>query len=111
MGKFTHQKRDERLKRAARKAGVQDCLSDNGYGKLVTGYVQSCVPHEDSDHLSVTQTEVANGEVLQIVCGAKNIREGLRVVVAQPGAMMPNGLIIWPGNLRGVDSYGMICSA
>ncbi|GEQ61175.1 YtpR family tRNA-binding protein [Vagococcus lutrae] len=93
------------------KAGVQDRLSDNGYGKLVTGYVQSCVPHEDSDHLSVTQTEVANGEVLQIVCGAKNIREGLRVVVAQPGAMMPNGLIIWPGNLRGVDSYGMICSA
>lgn len=93
------------------KAGVQDRLSDNGYGKLVTGYVQSCVPNEDSDHLSVTQTEVANGEVLQIVCGAKNIREGLRVVVAQPGAMMPNGLIIWPGNLRGVDSYGMICSA
>ena len=93
------------------KAGVQDRLSDNGYGKLVTGYVKSCVPHEDSDHLSVTQTEVANGEVLQIVCGAKNIREGLRVVVAQPGAMMPNGLIIWPGNLRGVDSYGMICSA
>ncbi len=47
----------------------------------------------------------------QIVCGAANIRKGLKVVVAKPGAMMPDGLLIWPGTLRGVDSYGMICSA
>ena len=73
--------------------------------------MKTCVPHEDSDHLSVTEIEVDNGEVLQIVCGAANIRKGLKVVVAKPGAMMPDGLLIWPGELRGVESFGMVCSA
>ena len=62
-------------------------------------------------HLSVTEIKVDNGEVLQIVCGAANIRKGLKVVVAKPGAMMPDGLLIWPGELRGVESFGMVCSA
>lgn len=74
--------------------------------KFVVGYVKECLPHEDSDHLSVTQTEVDNGEVLQIVCGAANIKKGQRVVVAKPGAVMPSGSIIWPGELRGVASNG-----
>lgn len=78
---------------------------------FVVGFVKSCVPHPDSDHLSITETEVDNGEVLQIVCGAPNIREGLKVVVAKPGTMMPDGMLIWPGVLRGIESYGMICSA
>ena len=73
--------------------------------------MKSCVEHPDSDHLSITETEVGDGEVLQIVCGAANIRKGLKVVVAKPGAMMPDGLMIWPGTLRGVESFGMICSA
>ena len=55
------------------------------------------VKHPDSDHLSITQTEVDNGEILQIVCGAPNIKAGQKVVVAKPGAMMPDGLMIWPG--------------
>lgn len=88
-----------------------ESITDDGRPKIVVGYVKECVPHPDSDHLSVTQTEVDNGEVLQIVCGASNIREGLKVVVAKPEAMMPDGLIIWPGALRGVESLGMICSA
>lgn len=79
--------------------------------KFVVGYVKECVKHEDSDHLHITQTEVDNGEVLQIVCGAANIKAGQKVVVAKPGAVMPDGLIIWPGELRGVKSSGMICSA
>lgn len=78
---------------------------------LVVGYVESCVPHEDSDHLNVTQTRVSDDAVLQIVCGAPNIKEGQKVVVATPGTVMPNGAIIWAGELRGVASYGMICSA
>ncbi|MHC5216490.1 YtpR family tRNA-binding protein [Enterococcus sp. LJL128] len=79
--------------------------------KIVVGFVKSCKKHPDSDHLSVTQTEVDNGEVLQIVCGAPNIKAGQKVVVAKPGAMMPDGMMIWPGKLRGVESLGMICSA
>lgn len=79
--------------------------------KLVVGLVQSCEPHPDSDHLSITQTEVDQGQVLQIVCGAPNVAAGMKVVVAKPGAMMPDGMMIWPGKLRGVESDGMLCSA
>ena len=79
--------------------------------KFVVGYVHTCTPHPDSDHLTINDIEVDNGEHLQIVCGALNIKAGLKVVVAKVGAMMPDGLIIWPGELRGVESFGMVCSA
>lgn len=91
--------------------GFEETLVVDDTPKFVVGFVKTCVPHEDSDHLSVTEIEVDNGEVLQIVCGAANIRKGLKVVVAKPGAMMPDGLLIWPGELRGVASFGMVCSA
>ncbi|WEV38215.1 DUF4479 and tRNA-binding domain-containing protein [Lactobacillus sp. ESL0680] len=83
------------------------------YGKptLVYGLVKTCDKHPDSDHLHVTTIEVGDGEEHQIVCGAPNIAQGQKVVVALPGTLMPNGQQIWPGDLRGVDSYGMICSA
>jgi tRNA-binding protein len=61
--------------------------------------------------LHITETEIDGGETLQIVCGAPNIEAGQKVVVAKPGAMMPDGQMIWPGSLRGVESFGMICSA
>ena len=73
--------------------------------------MESCVPHEDSDHLHVTQTRVSQDTVLQIVCGAPNVKAGQKVVVATPGTVMPNGSIIWAGELRGVASHGMLCSA
>lgn len=93
------------------KAGFSETLATENEPKIVIGFVKSCKKHPDSDHLSITQTEVDNGEVLQIVCGAPNIKAGQKVVVAKPGAMMPDGLMIWPGVLRGVESFGMICSA
>lgn len=99
------------LNEALEEAGFEGNLVADPTPKLVVGYVQECEPHEDSDHLSVTQTEVDNGEVLQIVCGAANIAKGQKVVVAKPGAIMPDGLVIWPGELRGVESHGMITSA
>lgn len=92
-------------------SGFGEQLSYDDEKHFVVGFVKECVPHPDSDHLSITQTEVDNGEVLQIVCGAANIRRGLKVVVAKPGAMMPDGMMIWPGVLRGEESFGMICSA
>ena len=73
--------------------------------------VAELTEHPDSDHLHIAKIEVDNDQTLQIVCGAPNIEAGQNVVVAKVGAMMPNGAMIWPGKLRGVDSYGMVCAA
>lgn len=107
---LTDQQKTE-VQELVEQAGFADKLTFDDSPKFVVGFVKSCVPHPDSDHLNITQTEVDNGEVVQIVCGAPNIKEGLKVVVAKVGAMMPDGLIIWPGELRGEKSNGMICSA
>lgn len=99
------------LNEAIASAGFSDTLETDESPKFVIGEVKECVSHPDSDHLSITQTEVDNGEILQIVCGASNIAKGQKVVVAKVGAMMPNGMAIWDGELRGEPSHGMICSA
>ncbi|MFT9030220.1 MAG: YtpR family tRNA-binding protein [Leuconostoc pseudomesenteroides] len=78
--------------------------------KLVIGYVETVATHPDSDHLHVTETRVANDKTLQIVSGSPNIKENIKVAVAQPGTMMPSGALIWDGELRGVPSAGMIVS-
>ncbi|MBT2731221.1 YtpR family tRNA-binding protein [Carnobacterium sp. ISL-102] len=101
----------KKINEAIISAGFSDVLETEQSPKFVIGEVKECVPHPDSDHLSITQTEVDNGEILQIVCGAPNIAQGQKVVVAKVGAMMPNGMAIWDGELRGEPSHGMICSA
>ena len=65
----------------------------------------------DPELILDANSKVDNDQELQIVCGAPNIDEGQKVVVAKVGAMMPNGAMIFPGKLRGVESMGMICSA
>lgn len=92
-----------------REAGFNDVLVAEA-SKLVIGRVKSIKSHPDSDHLSVTSTAVSDEKVLQIVSGSPNMREGIKVVVAQPGTMMPSGALIWDGALRGVPSSGMIVS-
>ncbi len=77
---------------------------------LVVGYVKSCVEHPESDHLHICQVEVDNQNIEQIVCGAPNIAEGQKVIVAKVGAKLPNGLEIKATELRGQASNGMICS-
>jgi len=77
--------------------------------KVVVGEVLSVEPHPDADKLSLCQ--VSNGEnTVQVVCGARNVRQGLKVAFAQVGATLP-GLKIKKANLRGVESHGMLCSA
>lgn len=100
-----------KVNQAIKQAGFSEELPVDSGPKIVVGFVKSCKAHPDSDHLSITQTQVGEDEVLQIVCGAPNIKAGQKVVVAKPGAMMPDGLMIWPGILRGEESFGMICSA
>lgn len=78
--------------------------------KIVFGRVLECEKHPDAEKLNVCKVDIGS-EILQIVCGASNVRAGLDVVVATLGAVMPEGLLIKPVVLRGVDSAGMICSA
>ena len=76
---------------------------------LVIGKIKTCEPHPDSDHLHVCMVDVGN-ETLQIVCGAPNARAGIKVIVALPGAELPDDITIKKGNIRGVESNGMMCS-
>ncbi len=76
---------------------------------LVIGEVLKCEMHPDSDHLHVCKVNVGN-EILQIVCGAPNVRKGLKVIVALAGATLPGDVTIKKGNIRGVESNGMLCS-
>lgn len=101
----------DKLNAAITAAGAPGQLVADHDPKLVIGVVNELAAHPDSDHLHVGQIDVGWPETVQIVCGAPNVAAGQHVVVALPGAMMPTGQIIWPGALRGVDSYGMICAA
>ncbi len=76
---------------------------------VVVGKVIDCKPHTNSDHLHVCMVDVSS-EILQIVCGAPNVQTGDIVPVALSGAKLPGGIEIKPGELRGVMSYGMLCS-
>ncbi|MDH4943704.1 phenylalanine--tRNA ligase subunit beta [Sulfurimonas sp. C5] len=77
--------------------------------KVVFGKVLECEKHPDADKLNVCKVDLGTA-IRQIVCGAKNVRAGLTVVVATIGAELPGGMVIKPVQLRGVDSEGMICS-
>ena len=77
--------------------------------KLVIGKVLECKAHPDSDHLHCCKVDVGN-EVLNIVCGAPNVRENIKVIVALAGAELPNGFVIKKSNIRGEESNGMICA-
>lgn len=77
---------------------------------LVVGYVKECKMHPDSDHLHVCQVEIKPDEIVQIVCGAPNVREDTKVIVSLPGATLPGGITIKKSTIRGQESNGMICS-
>ncbi len=77
---------------------------------VVVGKILEIKPHADSDHLVVTKVDVGGGEILQIVTGANNIKEGDIVPIAKDGSKLPGGVEIKKGILRGVESCGMMCS-
>ena len=85
--------------------------ADEGLDKVVTGKIEKLEAHPDSDHLQICQMNVGTGELLQIVTGAPNVKQGQIVPVALVGAHLPNGQKISKGKLRGVASNGMLCSA
>ena len=94
--------------------GIEEVESiPGGLKGLVLGKVLTCVEHENSDHLHVTTVDVGAEEPLQIVCGAPNVAAGKGVVVATIGTVLHAGeesFTIKKGKIRGVESYGMLCS-
>jgi phenylalanyl-tRNA synthetase beta chain len=78
---------------------------------VVVGEVLECGRHPDADKLSLCQVTTDGKDRLGIVCGARNVRAGLKVAVAKVGAELPGGLAIKRTKIRGVESNGMLCSA
>ncbi|MEG2322075.1 MAG: phenylalanine--tRNA ligase subunit beta [Bacilli bacterium] len=76
---------------------------------LVIGEVKTCVNHPNSNHLHVCTVDIGS-EILQIVCGAFNVRPNLKVIVSKVGAILPGNKLIEKGLIRGVESNGMICA-
>lgn len=100
----------EKLEAAILANNVSLSLDVDFSPKFVIGYVEAKEKHPNADKLSICSVNVGE-ETLQIVCGAPNVEAGQKVVVAKIGAVMPSGLLIKAGNLRGTDSFGMLCSA
>jgi len=104
---------DEDLKELARKiteSGINvEKIITNHIDNLTIGEVIECIEHPDSDHLHVCQVNIGE-TTTQIVCGAPNVRTGLKVIVALPGAILPGDFEIKPSKIRGVESNGMLCA-
>lgn len=86
-----------------------------GLAGVVVGEVLTCTNHPDSDHLHLTTVDVGSGEPLQIVCGASNCRQGLKVMVATIGTTLhpidsEEEFKIKKSKIRGVESFGMLCA-
>ncbi|MGL4225266.1 MAG: phenylalanine--tRNA ligase subunit beta [Vibrio sp.] len=90
---------------------VDDVLAVAGvFDGVKVGHVVECAQHPDADKLRVTKVDVGEAELLDIVCGAANCRQGLKVAVATVGATLPGDFKIKKAKLRGQPSHGMLCS-
>ena len=104
---------DQDLNELARKiteSGINiEKVISNHIDNLTIGEVLECENHPDSDHLHVCLVDIGS-KTTQIVCGAPNVRKGLKVIVALPGAVLPGDFEIKVSKIRGVESNGMICA-
>ncbi len=81
------------------------------FSGIVVGEVTAIAAHPDADKLRIATVNVGATDSLQIVCGAPNVAVGIRVPTALIGAILPDEMTIKKGKLRGVESWGMLCSA
>ena len=92
------------------KAGINvESVITKHIDNLVIGEVKECTKHPNSDHLHICKVDIGSS-VTQIVCGAPNVREGIKVIVALPGCILPGNNEIKAGKIRGEESNGMICA-
>jgi len=82
-----------------------------GFKGVTVARINSVSKHPDADKLRVCDVDFGNSELVQVVCGAPNAREGLVTALAQVGGKLPSGLKIKKAKLRGVVSMGMLCSS
>lgn len=82
-----------------------------GLAGVVVAEIVAAEKHPQADRLQVCKVDAGQGEPLQIVCGAPNARVGIKVPLATVGASLPSGIAIKAAKLRGVESFGMLCSA
>src|SRR5574343_1923999 len=80
------------------------------FSGVVIAEVKECVKHENADRLRVTEVDVGTGELVQIVCGAPNVAEGVKVPCALPGAVLPGDFKIKPAKKGRVPANGRLCS-
>lgn len=92
---------------------VEDFLMlSKGLEGFEVAEIVEAVRHPQADRLQVCKVRQGSGEVLQIVCGAPNARAGIKVVLGLPGHTIPtNGIVLKSTQIRGIDSFGMLCSA
>ncbi len=92
------------------KAGINvESVITKHIDNLVIGEVKECIKHPNSDHLNICKVDIGS-TITQIVCGASNVREGIKVIVALPGCILPGNNEIKAGKIRGEESNGMICA-
>lgn len=81
------------------------------FDKVIVAEVIKIKPHPQADRLTLCEVSTGSDNLLHVVCGALNVRQGLKVALAQIGAHLPGGLVIKETKLRGELSQGMLCSA
>ncbi|MCH1627318.1 phenylalanine--tRNA ligase subunit beta [Fredinandcohnia quinoae] len=99
----------EKITRSGIEVEGVDVLGE-GISGIVVGHVLECEQHPDADKLNKCLVDLGSGEPVQIICGAKNVAKGQKVVVATVGAVLPGNFKIKKAKLRGEESNGMICS-
>ena len=82
-----------------------------GIADVIIAEVIECGKHPDADKLSVCKVSDGGDELIDIVCGAPNVRQGMKTPLAKPGVKLPNGMKLRKAKIRGVVSNGMLCSA
>ena len=85
-------------------------IKGEGLETVVVGRIEKTEPHPNASKLQICQVNVGNNNISQIICGAKNARQGLYVAVALPSTKLPNNLEIKSSKIRDIDSNGMLCS-
>jgi phenylalanyl-tRNA synthetase beta chain len=82
-----------------------------GIEGVITGKVETIERHPNSDHLWICMMNLGQGELVQILTGAQNVHQYDMVPVAVVGSRLPNGMKLKKAKMRGLDSFGMLCSA